>query len=76
MQDRHIEHLMEIIRRRREEKAAAKAQSTPAESKRIGVQTFSEILEKRKAEVNYNPFRGPDKRYGGGQRKKKKKEKE
>jgi hypothetical protein len=35
---------------------------------------FVKLLEKRKAE-QMNPFRGPNKRFGGGQKKKKKEKK-
>jgi len=77
MDERRIEILMEAIRRRREELAEAKKpESVPAESKRVVYSPFTELLKKRHAQHEVgNPFREPDKRFGGGQRKKKKKEK-
>ena len=74
MNDQRIDILMEAIRRRRAELAEAKAISESAGSKRVGAQTFTQLLQKRQAE-QMNPFRGPDKRFGGGQRKEKKEKK-
>lgn len=70
MEDRRIEILMEMIRRRRAAKSQVDTQ--PAGSKRIS--DFADLFSTIKAQhVQTNPFREPDKRFGGGQRKKKKK---
>jgi hypothetical protein len=71
MDDRRIEILMEMIRRRREERAGA--QVPPAESKRNINPAFIEMAQnKLEGEEGYNPFRMPQKPTNNKKKKKKK----